>query len=125
MANETYAERNAGKLKLYRITSQVSKHIRTERIDGKLLPITYGFGSRGERNEILLTEEGAKALSNLGLKPVASAVAKTADVDVPADWESLSLAEKCAIADKINTARKHKTHGACEKTIKAYLGIED
>lgn len=119
---KTYVERNEGKLKLYRITSKMSKHSRLERFGARVAQVMYGYGDRGERNEILLTEEGAKALSHLGLVPVAEAVARR-EVHVPADWDALSLAEKCAIADQIKPNRKHKTHGSCEKTIKEYLGI--
>lgn len=119
---KTYVEKHEGKLKAYRITSKMSKHIRPERMGSRIVPVVYGYGDRGERNEILLTEEGAKALSNLGLVPVAEAVARR-EVHVPADWDALSLAEKCAIADQIKPNRKHKTHGSCEKTIKEYLGI--
>ncbi len=120
---KTYVERNEGKLRLYRITSKASKHTRTERVGEKIVPIVYGYGSRGERNEILLTEAGAKSLAHLGLVPIVEAIARR-EVHVPADWDALPLADKCEIANKINPKTKHKSHAACEKTIRGYLGTE-
>lgn len=124
---KTYVERNTGNLRLYRITAPRGKFWRAERSGNNVVMVCYCYDKSQGRNEILLTEEGAKSLAHLELVPVMSATAANNEdeekIHVPADWEELPLKEKCKLANKLNGKRKHKTHSECTETIKSYLGV--
>ena len=73
---KTYAERNKGKMRLYRITQLGGTHTRLERTEGgELVSIRYAFGTK--HNQIQLTPAGAKALSHLALDEVKAAIGTT------------------------------------------------
>ncbi len=85
------AQRSGKKLHLYRITRSGSNHTRREPVNVggkiKMSIVTYGVGP-GKKPEILLTEEGAKALRHMDLIRVIGGV----PVDNPVE-EAIAAAE--------------------------------
>ena len=64
-----YVEKHKGKLKLYQITQMGGSFTRLERnSDGSATSVRYAFGTG--RSQVLLTPDGARALSHLGLQEV-------------------------------------------------------
>lgn len=71
LADQTYAEKNKGKTRRYRITRSNMTLTRNERINGLVVPVVYGRPNPDHpdrRDVIELTQAGAAALSHFGLE---------------------------------------------------------
>lgn len=108
---KTYAEKNAGKLRDYRIMRPNATHTRMERKpDGGLIPVTYAGNKPGCPNIIKLTKAGAQTLAHMTLMPVSekteeiktSKTEPPKDIMIPEDWADLSVAELKALASLIH-----------------------
>lgn len=132
----TYLEKNKGKTRAFRLLS--GKLTRYERMpNGSIVPVHYSSNAEDERFRIIhLTEKGATQLRSAGyrLESAHAAVPKFSqqdalgaekkpEINIPDNWETLSVSKLRALATLIKGERVHG-RDECVEIIDSYIALK-